>query len=78
MSTRKLTIRLPEEEIDFAKQYASNHGLTMTQLIDRYLKELRRRSEGDLNPDIVRFSGIIPENNGARDDYFAAMEEKHK
>lgn len=41
MSTRKLTIRLPEEEIDFAKRYASNHGMTMTELINRYLKELR-------------------------------------
>ncbi|RLB67562.1 MAG: hypothetical protein DRH08_03365 [Deltaproteobacteria bacterium] len=78
MSTRKLTIRLPEEEIDFAKQYASSHGLTMTQLIDRYLKQLRRRSEGELNQNIIRFSGIIPENNGTRDDYFTAMEEKHK
>jgi predicted DNA binding CopG/RHH family protein len=34
MATRKLTIRLPEEDIDFAKEYAANHGLTMTQLID--------------------------------------------
>lgn len=78
MATRKLTIRLPEDEIDFAKRYASSHGLTMTQLIDRYLKELQRRPDGKLNPDIVRFSGIIKAENGTRDDYFAAMEEKHK
>ncbi len=78
MATRILTMRLPEEEIDFAKRYASRHGLTMTQLIDRYLKELQRRPNGSLNPDIVRFSGIIPEDNGTREDYFTAMEEKHK
>lgn len=78
METRKLTIRLPEEDIDFAKDYAARHGLTMTQLIDRYLKELQRRPEGRLHPDIVRFSGIIPEQVDARDDYYASLEDKHK
>ena len=78
MGTRKLTIRLPEEEIDFAKEYAARHGLTMTQLIDRYLKELQRRPEGQLHPDIVRFSGIIPDQVDARDDYYADIEEKHR
>jgi hypothetical protein len=78
MGTRKLTIRLPEEEIDFAKEYAARHGMTMTQLIDRYLKVLQRCPEGKLHPDIVRFSGIIPENIDARDAYYAGLEEKHK
>jgi hypothetical protein len=78
MGTRKLTIRLPEEEIDFAKEYAARHGMTMTQLIDRYLKVLQRCPEGKLHPDIVRFSGIIPENIDARDAYHAGLEEKHK
>ncbi len=78
MATRKLTIRLPEEEIDFAKEYAARHGLTMTQLIDRYLKELQRGPAGRLSPDIVRFSGIVPHSIDAREDYNAGMEEKHK
>lgn len=78
MSTRKLTIRLPEEEIDFAKNYAARHGMTMTQLIDRYLKALQRRPEGQLDPDIVRFSGIIPEDVDARDEYHGGMAEKHR
>lgn len=78
MSTRKLTIRLPEEEIDFARKYAARHGLTMTQLIDRYLKALQRRPEGQLDPDIVRFSGIIPEDLDARDEYHGGMAEKHR
>lgn len=78
MGTRKLTIRLPEEDIDFAKEYAARHGMTMTQLIDRYLKVLQRRPEGQLHPDIVRFSGILPENIDARDVYHAGQEEKHK
>jgi len=78
MATRKLTIRLPEEDIEFAKQYASEHGITMTELIDRYLKQLRRRPEGGIHPDIQRFSGIIPAEIDARKEYHEAMEDKHR
>ncbi len=78
MTTRKLTIRLPEEEIEFAKNYASKHGITLTELIDRYLKQLRRRPEGGIHPDILRFSGIIPADIDACAEYHEAMEEKHQ
>lgn len=78
MSTRKLTVRLPEEDIDFAKDYAARHGMTLTELIDRYLKQLRLRPEGGLHPDIVRFSGIVPNDLDAREDYRVSMEDKHR
>ena len=78
MATRKLTIRLPEEDIDFAKEYAARHSMTMTELIDRYLKKLQKLPERDLSPEILRFSGIIPETPEPRGDYYAAVEEKHK
>lgn len=78
MSTRKLTVRLPEEDIDFAKTYAARHGMTLTELIDRYLKQLRRRPEGDLHPDILRFSGIVPNDFDGRKEYRDAVEDKHR
>jgi hypothetical protein len=78
VATRKLTVRLPEEDIEFAKSFASEHGLTLTELINRYLKQLRRKPEGHLHPDIVRFSGIIPSDIDVRDEYRRAMEEKHR
>ncbi|MDO3379758.1 DUF6364 family protein [Geoalkalibacter halelectricus] len=78
MPTRKLTVRLPEEDIEFAKKYASDHGLTLTQLLDRYLKKLRQAPQGDIHPDILRFSGIIPGDRDMRDEYRDAMEEKHR
>ena len=78
MSTRKLTVRLPEENIAFAKDYAARHGITLTELIDSYLKRLRRSPQGELHPDILRFSGIIPSDAEARQEYRDAMEEKHR
>ncbi len=78
MPTRKLTVRLPEEEIEFAKSYASDHGITLTELIDRYFKQLRLPSTDDLHPDILHFSGIIPSAIESRKDYLDSIEEKHR
>ncbi len=78
MATRKLTIRLPEEDLDFARKFAADHGLTMTQLLGRYLRSLQHANVHGLSPDIIRFSGIIPEDNADRADYYAAMEDKHR
>ena len=78
MSTRKLTVRLPEEDIDFAKGYAARHGMTLTELIDRYIRQLRRRPAGGLHPDILRFSGIVPGDINALQEYRDALEEKHR
>ena len=32
----KLTIRLPSDDLEFAKSYAKAHGVTLTEVIDRY------------------------------------------
>jgi hypothetical protein len=44
METVKLTVRLPKNDLDFAKQYAQAHRITVTELIDRYLRSLRSRA----------------------------------
>jgi hypothetical protein len=41
METIELTVRLPKENLEFAKRYAREHGLTVTELIGRYLKALQ-------------------------------------
>ncbi|WP_224746725.1 DUF6364 family protein [Pelovirga terrestris] len=78
MPARKLTIRLPEEEIEFAKEYALRNGISVTEMIDRYLKNLRKQTRAELHPDIQRFSGIISSNIDAEIAYHEALEEKHR
>jgi hypothetical protein len=41
VETVKLTLRLPKSDLEFAKQYAQAHRITVTELIDRYLRSLR-------------------------------------
>jgi hypothetical protein len=38
VETTKLTVRLPKEDLDFVKRYAKEHGMTVTELIARYLR----------------------------------------
>jgi len=56
----KLTVRLPRENLDFLKDYAKQHGVTATEVIDRYLRRLRALSTDEVHPDVRKFSGLIP------------------
>ncbi len=78
MPSRKLTIRLPEEDINFAKNYAAQHGITLTELVDAYFKRLRNQQSEELHPDILRFSGIIPESDNNHEEYLSGQEDKHR
>ena len=41
MGTVKVTVRLPKEDLEFARRYAQEHRVTLTELIDRYLRRLQ-------------------------------------
>lgn len=80
MSTRtKLTVRLPEENVEFVKRYAVEHGLTVTDLLDRYLTRLRRsRAPRRLHPDVEKISGLVPSDVDAEALYHQHLIEKHR
>ncbi len=78
METLKLTVRLPKGELEFAKQYALAHRITVTELIDRYLKSLRRGSKEAIHPEVERISGLIPPEVDARAEYREYAVGKHQ
>lgn len=59
METVKLTVRLPKDDLDFAKQYAQAHRITVTELIERYLRFLKGGA-GAIHPEVEKISGLIP------------------
>lgn len=59
-TTAKLTIRLPSEHIAFAKRYAKANGMTVTEVIDRYLRRMRTLDDPTLAPELSEISGLIP------------------
>ena len=41
MRTAKLTLDLPEEDLRFAERYAQALQITVSELVDRYIRRLR-------------------------------------
>ena len=79
MDTAKLTVRLPKRSLDFAKEYAREHEITVTDLIARYLTRLQDEKPALIHPDVARFSGILPDEEV--DDkalYYEHIERKHR
>ena len=52
----KLTIRLTPECIAFVKEYAQAHGMTVTEVIQRFLDRLQSRQQSPIHPEVARFS----------------------
>jgi hypothetical protein len=77
METVKLTLRLPKRDLEFAKQYAQAHRITVTDLIDRYLRSLQT-GPGAIHPEVEKISGLIPADVDARAEYREHVLRKHR
>jgi Family of unknown function (DUF6364) len=78
METTKLTIRLPRQDLEFAKRYAQAHRISLTQLIDRYFQSLQRGAEGPIHPEVWKISGLAPETDDTRAEYREHLLRKHQ
>ena len=78
METAKLTVRLPKEDLEFAKQYAREHSITVTELIDRYLQRLQAGRTFPIHPEVERISGLVPSEVDAKADYHEDLLSKHR
>jgi hypothetical protein len=60
MKDARLTVRVPRDLIEEAKQYARENRTTLTRLISEYLRELAARREPLADAPIVRsLSGTL-------------------
>ena len=77
METRKLTVRLPTQDIGFAKKYAKQHGISLTELIDRYFESLQKPLMGKPHLEVQKITGLIPGHVDAKNEYREYIEGKH-
>ncbi len=75
--TTKLTIRLPAEDVRFVKSYAKAHGTTVTEVIDRYLRNMQRLANYSPSTEISRITGLIPSDIDVTTEYHEWLREKH-
>ena len=78
MNTARLTVRLPPAELEFAKSYAKEHGISLTALILRYFKRLQQTDTQDIPKYVMSITGIIPKNASVTSEYVTHIENKHK
>lgn len=75
--TTKLTIRLPKQNVAFVKEYARAHGITVTEVIDRYLRRIRALEKRSPAPELDAITGLLPSEMEAEDEYRTHIIEKH-
>ena len=75
--TTKLTIRLPRRDIEFAKDYARAHGLSVTEVIDRYLRNMRALERHIPSPALDEITGLVASDVDVREEFRRHQLEKH-
>jgi hypothetical protein len=76
--TAKLTVRLPKQDVEFAKAYARAHGLTVTEVIDRYLRRMRSREPWVLSAEVEFMTALVPADVDTKAEYQRHLETKHR
>jgi hypothetical protein len=77
-TTKKLTIRLPESDIEAARRYAKRRGITVTHLVHRLLESLEKVDHEAEYPSLEGIAGIIPETAEICDEHSDYLESKHR
>lgn len=77
MEVTKMTVRVPKELLERAKQFARENDTTLTRLITTYLGQLAIESDPLADAPIVRrLSGTLSRNVSVK-DYHQHLENKY-
>jgi len=78
----KLTLRLNKRVIDEAKDYAHNHNISLSKMVESYLESITKQKAvaTEISPLVESLSGVIQldENFNYRKDYSNYLAEKYK
>lgn len=75
--TTKLTLRLPSRDVAYIKAYARTHGITVTEVIDRFLRRMRAMDEHSPSHELEEVTGILPPDIDAEAEYRDHLVRKH-
>ena len=77
MDRTNLTVRVPRNLLEGAKQFANEHNTTLTRLVSEYLRQLSAEDDSlALAPVVRRLSGVLSQDASV-DDHHKHLEEKH-
>ena len=79
---KKLTLSLDKSIIESAKNYAKSNNISLSKLIESYLKSLtkRKKNQADITPLVESLSGVISldEDFDVKHAYTDYLIEKYK
>lgn len=74
---KKLTLRVDGRLIERAKEYASQHDMSVSQLVETFLRELERRERvTSQTPVLDQLAGILPQEANVA-EYYQYLEQKY-
>jgi hypothetical protein len=76
MEETKLTVRIPRDLVNKAKQFAAQNHTTLTNLIEAYLQNIPAQGSLEDAPIVRRLSGSLSQDVSI-DDYHKHLEEKY-
>ena len=77
----KLTLKLDQETIELAKEYAKDKNISLSKMIENYLRLIVRRKRHDIgiSPLVESLSGIIKGKNAKMEkEYVDYLSNKYK
>lgn len=76
---RKLTLRMDDEAIERAKEYAAERGISVSQLVENFFELLESTDERqvEMSPLVKSLWGTLEGEDVDEDDYREHLEEKH-
>ncbi|MGD8625716.1 MAG: DUF6364 family protein [Anaerolineae bacterium] len=77
MEKTKLTVRVPRELHEAAKQYAAEHNTTLTRLVSAYLHQLSVQDDALADAPVVRRLAGTLSPEASIEDYRHYLAEKH-
>ena len=74
---KKLTLRLNQRLIKQAKEYAAQHNISVSELVETYFLHLDLEREAAHTPLVQRLTGILPADVDVKQEYEEYLVEKY-
>lgn len=80
----KLTLKLDKEVIAKAKQYAKDHGVSLSNVVEDYLEGLtqykkeKEENAEEVSPLVQKLSGVIKEEEEWKNAYRERLNKKYE
>ena len=78
----RMTFRIPKEELVFAKKYARERSMSLTELVVGYIRRLKNSvasADDSISPGVRAVMGIVPikDAEDERESYHEYLERKY-